>query len=54
MNKTVKIEKKNNQGKLIVKEIDINLLPMYMVIGWTKCEEKKTFKPMSSRVEENE
>lgn len=53
MNSTVKVERKE-QGKLITKEISSELLPMYLATGWIKHEEKKPYKVMQPRVENNE
>lgn len=40
MAETIKIEKKNSEGKLIVKEIPKDMLSLYLNIGWEKHVEK--------------
>ena len=46
MEKMIKIEKINEEGKLIDMAIPKNLLSMYLNIGWKKQEKKKTmFQP---------
>nr|DAN14399.1 MAG TPA: hypothetical protein [Bacteriophage sp.] len=41
MEKMIKIEKINEEGKLIDMAIPKNLLSMYLNIGWKKQEKKK-------------
>ena len=41
MEKMIKIEKINEEGKLIDMTIPNNLLSMYLNIGWKKQEKKK-------------
>ena len=38
MEKTIKIEKKNKQGKLIKKEIPSNLYSLYINTGWREAK----------------
>lgn len=41
MERMIKVEKINKEGKLIDMEIPQNLLSMYLNIGWKKQEKKK-------------
>lgn len=54
MNKTIKIEIKNKQGKMIIKEIPQSMLPMYLGIGWKKVEEKTSYQPKPRSLENND
>ena len=38
MEKTVKIEKKNKQGKIIKKEIPSNMYSLYINTGWKESK----------------
>lgn len=52
MERTIKVEKLNEDGVLITKNIPISLLSMYLNIGWKKKENKKpTFQSNQSKRE---
>ena len=42
MEDTIQMEKDNEDGKKIVKEIPINLTSLYKNQGWKETKEKKT------------
>lgn len=44
MENTIKMSKKNEEGKLIIKDIPSNLYSLYKTLGW----EDETSKPKSS------
>lgn len=54
MNNTIKVEKKNEEGKIIIKEISSELLSLYLATGWSKSGDKKLFKPIQPKVDMNE
>lgn len=47
---TVRVEKKNEEGKIIIKDISSELLSLYLATGWVKSNEKKAFKPIQPKV----
>ena len=48
MEKTMKVEKKNKQGKLIIKEVPSDLYSFYLNTGW---KDSKTFVPIGKKEE---
>ncbi len=53
MEKLIKVEKINEDGDKIIKEIPYNLYSMYINMGWKKFEKKKepkvNFKPINTK-----